>query len=133
MIAKRHQWRGFTLLEVLVAFVIAALALTLLIRTFSSGLRLTATVEEYGKATILAQSLMAQVGVEYQPHDSPVHGVFIQRFDWSVNINPYTIDVELPDDESALMTYKCEVVVSWNEGSKRRHYELSTLRLMNHE
>jgi len=133
MIAKRHQWRGFTLLEVLVAFVIAALALTLLIRTFSSGLRLTSTVEEYGKATILAQSLMAQVGVEYQPHDSPVDGVFIQRFDWSVNINPYTMDAELPDDEPALMTYKCEVVISWNEGSKRRHYELSTLRLMNHE
>lgn len=130
---KHHKWLGFTLLEVLVAFVIAAVALTLLIRAFSGGLRLTATAEDYGKATILAQSLMAQVGVEYGVKDSPISGRFADRFDWAVNMTPYMIDVELLDEEPVVMAFKCVISITWFEGIKKRHYELSNLRLMEKE
>jgi len=127
---SRRQLLGFTLLEVLVAFVIAALALTLLIRAFSGGLRLAATAEDYGKASVLAQSLIAQVGVEYGVKNTPIHGMFANRFDWVVNIEPYSIDIELPEDEAVVMVFKCMVSIVWVEGVKKRQYELSSLRLM---
>jgi len=128
--SNRHKSRGFTLLEVLVAFVIAAVALTLLIRAFSGGLRLSATAEDYGKASVLAQSLMMQVGVEYGVKNAPISGTFAERFDWTIRIEPYSIDTELPADEPAVRVFKCMISVVWFEGVKKRQYELSSLRLM---
>jgi len=113
-----------------VAFVIAAVALTLLIRAFSGGLRLSATAEDYGKASVLARSLMTQIGMEYSAQNTPISGTFAERFDWVVNIEPYSIDAELPAGESVVRVFKCMITVAWFEGTKKRQYELSSLRLM---
>ncbi|MGQ0591933.1 MAG: type IV pilus modification PilV family protein, partial [Gammaproteobacteria bacterium] len=57
----RHA-RGISLLEVLVAFAIMALALGLLLRIFGTGLRSSAAAERYSAATLWAESLMAGAG-----------------------------------------------------------------------
>ena len=55
---------GFTLLEVLVAFTILALMLTVLLRIFSEGFRGMSAAEVHAAAALHAQAALASVGAE---------------------------------------------------------------------
>ena len=55
---------GYTLIEVLVAFMILALALTVLMRIFSGGLRNVSVSSDYAVATLIAESRLAATAVE---------------------------------------------------------------------
>ena len=56
--------RGFSLLEVLAAFVILALVGTALFRLFSGALGNATLADEYSGATLYAESRLAAVSVE---------------------------------------------------------------------
>ena len=56
--------RGFTLLEVIVAIVIAALCLGALAQAFAGGSRAAGSSSDYTRAVTLAQSLLGKAGVE---------------------------------------------------------------------
>ena len=59
---RRHA-RGFTLLEVLVAFALLAIALTLLLGTLSGAARQVGQADARTRAVLHAQSLLASVGI----------------------------------------------------------------------
>ena len=50
----KNRSRGFTLIEVLVALAVLALALGVLFQIFSTGLNSSRVAEAYAKATLLA-------------------------------------------------------------------------------
>ena len=52
--------RGFSMLEVLVAFVILALVGTALFRLFSGALTTSAAAEDYSRAVLVADSVLAE-------------------------------------------------------------------------
>ena len=60
----RRRSRGYTLVEVLVAFVIMAMALTVLLRIFSGGVRNVALSSDYAKAVLIAESRLATAGID---------------------------------------------------------------------
>jgi general secretion pathway protein I len=124
--------RGFTLLELLVAFVILSVAVATLLHAFSQSLRNTALAEDYTLATLHAQSLLAQVGVEPPLMDGVYQGAFNEQFEWQVAIERY-VDPEAPADietlGSTVNLYHVEVRVSWADGPQNRQIELQTLRL----
>ena len=62
--APQRQAGGFTLLEVIVAVVIAALCLSALAQVFATGVRAAGAASDYTRAVTLAQSLLASAGVE---------------------------------------------------------------------
>ena len=83
---KRPQ-RGFTLLEVIVAVVIAALCLAALSQVFATGVRAAGTSSDYMRAMTLAQSLLAGVGVEKATSDGSESGRSSDgRLTWTVTI-----------------------------------------------
>ena len=53
---SRHRTAGFSLLEVLAAFVILALVATALFRLFSGSLRNVSAADEWSRALLLAES-----------------------------------------------------------------------------
>ena len=55
--------RGYTLIEVIVAFAVLALALTLLLGTLSGASRQLRWADDAGRASLHAQSLIDQLGV----------------------------------------------------------------------
>ena len=83
---KRPQ-RGFTLLEVIVAVVIAALCLAALSQVFATGVRAAGTSSDYMRAMTLAQSLLAGVGVEKAVSDGTESGASSDgRLTWTVTV-----------------------------------------------
>ena len=89
----QHPQQGFTLLEVIVAVVIAALCLAALSQVFATGVRAASTSSDYMRAMTLAQSLLAGVGVEKAASDGSESGTSSDgRLVWTVTISPEPTD-----------------------------------------
>jgi general secretion pathway protein I len=86
--SRRDAANGFTLLEVLVAFLIAALALAVLFRSEMGSLTSLETASQYEQAVARAQSRLAMAvhGAPLQPGDQ--QGDDGSGFRWRVRITP---------------------------------------------
>ena len=121
--------RGFTLIEVLVAFVILGLSLTVLLRIFSGGLRNVEVSGEYARAVLVAEAQLAAAGVSEPLEIGETWGEWDERFRWRRRIEPYVPqDAETPQPE-AVTAYQITVEVDWDNGAQRRRISLSSLRV----
>jgi general secretion pathway protein I len=127
---------GFSLLEVLAAFVILAFVGTALFRLFSGALGNATLADEYSRATLYAESRLASVSVEVPLHESTLQGNSDDgRYAWAAVITPYTAPDSTPgfDSAASAMTvrlWKLVVTVTWPSPSgSERSVALSTMRL----
>lgn len=82
--------RGFMLIEVIVAFALLALALTFLLGALSSASRQVRTADSAGRATLHAQSLLAQVGVGQALQPGSSQGSLDGgRYRWTLDVTPF--------------------------------------------
>jgi len=129
-----NRQRGFSLLEILIAFSILALSLGILLKIFSAGINNAGVAEEYTAAVQVAESLMAETGAEapLKPHQAT--GLEHDKYHWQVSVSPFQFSAENLDVTTITAElFKIKVVVSWGEGAKaaRRQVELITLKLVN--
>jgi len=126
MARRAREGAGFTLVEVLVAFAIAALGLAALFQIFATGLRSAAISEGYARATMLAESQLDRVGIEQPLAPGERFGVFDDGYRWHVAIAPYQ-EAEM---DALVEIFEVSVTVSWGEESGGgRAVTLRTLRL----
>src|ERR1700687_5160416 len=115
----RTNQRGFSLLEVLAAFVLLALVGTALLRLFSGALGNATLADEYSRATLYAESRLAAVSVEAPLKESTLQGNSDDgRYGWTAVITPYTAPDSTPgfDSVATAMTvrlWKLAVTVTW--------------------
>jgi type II secretory pathway pseudopilin PulG len=74
-------------LEVLVAFMILALALSALIQAFSQSIRSSTVAEERATAVMLARSKMAEIGRSIPLVESELGGNFAGGLGWQLTIS----------------------------------------------
>jgi general secretion pathway protein I len=122
--------RGYTLIEVLVAFVILAMALTVLLRIFSGGVRNVAVSSDYAKAVLIAESRLATAGIDDTLAPGETDGVESGRFRWTRVVTDYEPANDYGSTVKGLRAYHVTVTVSWPNGDKERRVELNTVRLM---
>ncbi len=129
---RQHMFiqRGFSLLEVLVAFTILTITLGVLLNIFSLAIRTTQSAQQQQKAMLLAESKLTELyaGTTLQPGRE--QGWFDDHYWWETRVDEFDTR-ELMDNQSLLLPYRLSVVVGW--GIHDRHYRLTTLRLVRQE
>ena len=98
--AKKRQ--GFSILEILVAFTLLALAMGILMLIFSRGVNGAGLADQYAKATMMAESKLATVGIESVLQEGETTGKFDDDFQWRLQVTPYVDPT--PKDPAALAT-----------------------------
>ncbi|MDQ3270465.1 MAG: prepilin-type N-terminal cleavage/methylation domain-containing protein [Pseudomonadota bacterium] len=130
-----RRQRGYTLIEVIVAFALLALALTLLLGTLSGAVRQVRWSGDAGRAALHAQSLMDTVGVGQNLLPGRRDGQFdAGRYRWELTIEPW--DEPLPPNAPVVprapgfhRLYEIALSVEWGDAGPRERLELRTLRL----
>jgi general secretion pathway protein I len=125
--------RGFTLLEVLVATVIMAVAVVALLSTLSTSTRNAARLTEYDRATLLARSKMDELlAAQKLPRRNMLEGTWPAtqaaglRCGWRAIVSP----VELPPNPQPGLWVldRIELQVWWMAGDNRKTFQLESYR-----
>ncbi len=128
--------RGFSLLEVLAAFVILALVATALFRLFSTSLGNASAADEWSRALLVAQTQL-DVAAAAQPlrefNERGTDGIGGIR--WEVRVAPYVVpgvdpDLERASEALAMRLYRISVDVAFAGGSGReRSFSIATIKM----
>lgn len=119
--------RGFTLMEVLVAFSILTVALGGLLLAFTNGLRTTERAVTISTATLQAQSLLEAVGKSIPVREGRTDGILEDGSRWRISMERYdTGESGTAAVVRTLFAFRVEVSVEWDDG---RSVTLTSLRL----
>ncbi|MDD5577919.1 MAG: prepilin-type N-terminal cleavage/methylation domain-containing protein [Methylobacter sp.] len=128
---KTNKQAGFSLLEILIAFSILALSLSILLKIFSTGANTAVVAEEYTAAVQIAESLMAATGVETVLKTGVSSGVENKKYHWQVSVIPFNLNIENFDAQLIPATlFKIKVIIVWDND---KQIQLTTLKLINKE
>ncbi|HEX7606721.1 MAG TPA: prepilin-type N-terminal cleavage/methylation domain-containing protein [Usitatibacter sp.] len=129
---RLRRSRGFTLIEVVVAFVLLTLVLATSFEIFSTGFARAALLEDESRALLIAQSRLATAGVEENLKEGETRGESEdRRFQWTLSVKRSDEGTEPGKPApSVYQLYRIDVVVAW-QGADDRHRQLalSTLGL----
>ena len=125
--------RGFTLLELLLAFVVFALSFATVLEILSGSMRNTVRAREYTEAALTAQSVMDQVGLEI-----PLQAGFsavgeagdyrweIELFDYvDAGENPHSVELA---ELTGIELLEVDLSVSWGEQPREQTRRFSTVK-----
>lgn len=121
--------RGFTLIEIVVALLVLSLASAVLFEGLSLGFRNARTADDFAQAVLIAQSKLAPTGVEAPLSAGTTSGEELEKFTWTVTVDPVEVAAEAGTTPGSLQPYFVVVDVVWSDGSAERSVSLSTLRL----
>ena len=126
---------GFTLVEIVVAFVLLALVLSTGFEIFSSGLRRAGDLEDQSQAQVIAQSKLDAAGVDEQLKEGTYQGDSEDgRYHWTMVVSPTAEGTPPPDQPQqgpgTFMLYRVDVRVQWVAGDQReRAFSLASLAI----
>ncbi len=120
----KGKQRGFSLLEVLVAFAILAASLGILYQAFGNSLNHLGTTAHRQAALILTRSLMTEQLADGALEERTVTGRE-GPFSWRFRVRP----VEVEPRQRQLHPFRVDMLFRWREGRHDRQMVLTTLRL----
>ncbi|HEX7769999.1 MAG TPA: type II secretion system protein [Dokdonella sp.] len=143
--------RGFTLIELIAAFLVFAIAIGLLMQVLSSAMRQVRQSSDYTMAALWAQSKLDAVGVGERIEAGRTNGRFDDTYSWDLHVQQVDPSaVEPPPQLGATVSaadaglgegieiapfdlYQVDLVVSWESGNGRppRTAHFGTLRAVN--
>lgn len=115
---SRRRNRGFTLIEVLVAMVVAVAAFSVMAQGFALGGQASVTAQQTTRAAVLAQRILADLETGALASDRSANGDFDDEPD-------FRWEVESRADDPGLV--QLTVTVRWSEHGRERTYALVRL------
>ena len=124
---------GFTLLEVMLAFVIFALSFAVVLEIMAGSMRSVRRANDDTEVALFAQSVIDLVGTEIPLEEGGYAGTGMDRYDWAMDIYVYAVsDEDLRTQELAELSgvelYKVDLDVDWQAGRRDRSLHFSTVR-----
>lgn len=127
--SRMHPQRGFTLIEVIVAFAVLALALAIVLGTLSNASRQVRWSEDAGRAALHAQSLLDDTGIAQALVTGRSEGTFEDgRYRWTLEVAPWQAPAAdgggeapspQPVDPAAPRLLKLALDVRWGDAEAR--------------
>jgi general secretion pathway protein I len=134
--ASRENARGFSLLEVLVAFVILSLVATALFGLFSGALGNASAADEYSRAVLVAESVLAETAATQPLREGTWQGSADDgRIAWTSRVAPYdppdvNADLASASESMPMRLYRVDAEVTFTGPSgARRSFALATTRI----
>ena len=133
--ARQH---GFSLIELVAAFVVFALGFAVLMGILSASIRNTRLAAEYTQAALWAQSQLDTVGIGEKLEAGRKSGRFDDQYRWELDIQKY----EPPPDANAapkpegfqnIELFRVDLEVFWGERRNPRSAHFVSLRSANAE
>ena len=129
----RQTSRGFTLLEVMLAFVIFALSFATVLEIMAGSMRSVRRASDDTQVALYAQSIMDLVGTEIPIEAGEFSGIGMDRYEWQLGIYLYEAsDEDLRTQELSEMSgvelYKVDLDINWETGRRQRDLHFSTMR-----
>jgi len=134
---RRSQ--GFTLLEVMLAFVIFALSFAVVLEIMAGSMRSVMRAGEDTEVALFAQSLMELVGSEIPVEEGQYSGIGMDRYQWEMSIAFYDAGGEADDaggggmitqelaEMSGIELYRVDLYLDWETGRRQRDLHFSTI------
>lgn len=128
MMRMRRQG-GFTLIEVMAAFMVFALLFGVLLQILSTSVANTRLSGDYTRAALWAQSKLDALGLEEMLEPGTRTGRFDDDFTWMLEVREELVADERGLDplEIPVSLYYVTLVVEWGE-ERRRQAVFETLR-----
>jgi general secretion pathway protein I len=140
------QSGGFTLIELVAAFVIFALGFGVLLQILGGALHTTSQSVDYSKAAMWAQTVLDTQGIGEPLQEGITRGRFDDQYAWELRISKYdpppaqtTVAPIGSADANGLITqaappldlFQLELAVSWGNRFLMHHAQFATVRVMN--
>jgi len=131
----KHHNSGFTLLELLLAFVVFALSFATVLEILSGSMRNTVRARHYSEAALTAQSLMDQVGLEIPLESGFAANGESGAYEWEMAIFEYSSTGENPRsvelaELTGIVLLQVDLAVSWGEPPRQQERYFSTIKAM---
>lgn len=132
-IKGRNASRGFTLLEVMLAFVIFALSFATVLEIMAGSMRSVRRASDDTEVALFAQSIIDLVGTEIPIEEGSFSGTGMDRFQWQLGISLYEMsDEDFRTQElaelSGIELYRVDLDIDWETGRRQRDLHFSTIR-----
>lgn len=134
--ASRRAGDGFSLLEVLVSFVILSLVATALFRLFAGSLANVGAADEYSRVVLVAESVLAETASAKPLREVARSGTIDDSgIEWTASVKPWLPpgvepDVERASESLPVRLYRVAVDVTFPSPSGgRRSFALATTRI----
>ncbi len=129
----RQRSGGFTLLEVMLAFVVFALSFATVLEIMAGSMRSVRRASDDTQVALFAQSIMDLVGLEIPVEEGQFNGTGMDRYEWRLDIYLYEAsDEDMRTQELAEMSgielYKVDLDINWEAGRRQRDLHFSTIR-----
>ena len=129
----RRTSRGFTLLEVMLAFVVFALSFATVLEIMAGSMRSVRRASDDTQVALFAQSIMDLVGTEIPIEEGQFNGMGMDRYEWHLDIYLYGVsDEDMRSQELAEMSgielYRVDLDINWDVGRRQRDLHFSTMR-----
>jgi general secretion pathway protein I len=128
--------RGFSLLEVLVAFVILSLVATALFELFGGALRNAGASADWSRALLVAQTRLTEAAAAQPLREGSASGTDASgRIGWQTVVAPYQVpdadpDVERASESMPTRLYRVSVDVRYmGDNGRERTFTLATVKL----
>lgn len=120
--------RGFTLLEVMAAILLMAIAFTALLKVAGASTALTQNAANHSAAAMWARSMLDSTFVNAPPEVGHSSGRFDRKFSWQLDVTPW-VDTGASGVPESLRLYQVDLEVSWGPHDHVRSAQFRTLRL----
>lgn len=126
----KQKNKGFTLLEILVAFTLLAAMFATIMEIIAGSARNTMKASHNTKIAMLAQSKMDELGLFEVLEEGTTSGDFDKKTSWVMEIVPYDVPYEgdISQDFTAVELMQVTLSITTENRNRQQVTEFSTLR-----